>query len=129
MRRYCQALTAPAGSTPEAEHIYQLMLEVVRNSRTAPHAFKIQGGLLEQVVGKKHHPSHAALCWQNAYYGKRARHNVPERFYLRASNAPLFLYPAMIDELARLITMPKDATAAFRSLRDAQAANSPSVTP
>jgi hypothetical protein len=127
VRRYCQVLTAPPAATPDEQRIYQLMRETVKKCRNAPHAFRIKNGFLEQVFANKHHPAHAALCWKNAHFGNRARRTMTERFYLHASNAPLALYPDMIDDLAKLITIPKSMRLEYEATRDAAAVAAASV--
>lgn len=118
VRRYCQVLSASPGSAPEDIRIYELTLQAIKNARRAPHKFSLAGGYLEQIAGKKHHPSYAALNRKNSYFGKRAKASGSERFYLQAANAPLFLHPSMIDELDRLIILPKDAKPAFQMQRE-----------
>lgn len=122
VRRYCQVLVAPPTADPIEQRVYQLIRDAIKPSRTAPHMFRIHGGLLEQVFADKHHPSHVALSWKNAYFGKSERRTMTEQFYLCCSNAPLSLYPAMIDDLDKLITIPKPMRLEYETLRDAAVA-------
>ena len=118
LRRYCQLLKPPAESGRTEERIFELSLESISNSRAAPTRFKLPGGLLEQIVATRNHPSNHALCWQNAFFGRRARTQLRAHVYMQATNAPLWLYPEMIEDLDELIRIPKQMAAAYRKHRD-----------
>ncbi|MFP5390732.1 MAG: hypothetical protein ACLGI6_04185 [Gammaproteobacteria bacterium] len=66
-RRYCQIILPPHGSPAEDEAVSLKTLESIKRSREAPQKFKIHGGLLEEIISAKHHPSHSGLCWQNIF--------------------------------------------------------------
>ena len=118
LRRYCQVLVPPVDSTPDEYAIFRLTLESILKSRSAPHRFKIPNGLLEQIIASPHHVSNPALSWQNAFFGKRARQHIRAHPYMQASNAPLTLYPEMIDDLDDLIKIPAPMVEAYRRYRD-----------
>lgn len=106
VRRYCQTIRPLRDCTPQEARIFELTLEHIVNSRSSPHKFRISGGLLETIVADKHHPAHAGLCWQNGFFCKNSRSKVKARFYMEAENAPLLLYPDMVDYLSELIFIP-----------------------
>jgi HEPN domain-containing protein len=118
IRRYCQILRPPAGSGSREQRMFDLSLEGIVKSRTNPTRFKLPGGLLEQIVATKNHHSNSALCWQNAFFGKRSRTHVRAHHYLQSANAPLWLYPEMIDDLDLMIRIPKPMVQAYRQYRD-----------
>lgn len=118
LRRYCQVLKPPVGSGHTEQRMFELMLEAIVSSRSNPTKFKLQGGILEEIVASKSHPSNAALCWQNAFFGKRARARIKARNYMHGANAPLWLYPEMIDDLDDLIYIPKSMAEGYRAHRD-----------
>lgn len=106
VRRYCQTLRPLEGCASQEARIYELTLDYITNSRNSPSKFKISGGLLEKIVGDRHHPAYSGLCWQNAFFCKTSRSKIKAKFYLDAENAPLLLYPEMVDYLSNLIFIP-----------------------
>lgn len=118
VRRYCQPSLYCPNPTPEQIQKNDQLLKAIADSRSKPQAFKIKDGLLENFLSDKHHPSNGALRWQNAFFGARSRRSVKAQFYLSGSNAPLLLYPAMIDDLDQLIHIPKKLASEYRALRD-----------
>ncbi|OEZ61779.1 HEPN domain-containing protein [Duganella sp. HH105] len=106
VRRYCQTLRPLDGCTSQEARIYELTLEQIIGSRSSPSSFKISGGLLEKIVADRHHSAHSGLCWQNIFFCKNSRSKIKARFYLEAENAPLLLYPEMVDYLSDLIFIP-----------------------
>jgi HEPN domain-containing protein len=118
LRRYCQLLAQPTDITSAEYRAFQLTLEYFETSRTSPHRFKISGGILEQIVSSRDHTAHNALCWQNAFFGKRTRKIVQAKSYMQSANAPLWLYPDMIDDLDQLVQIPKPMADAYRQYRD-----------
>jgi hypothetical protein len=118
VRRYCQALLPHSGDSATEQRIFELTVEGLVNARSEPHRFKIAGGLLESVVSVRNHPAHIALCWQNAFYGKSKRPTVRAQMYMEFSNAPLWLYPEMIDDLEKLIQIGSNMVDGYRQHRD-----------
>lgn len=118
VRRYCQPVLSHSAATVDEQRHLDLSLKALVSFRSEPHRFKIAGGLLETVVSVQNHPAHTALCWQNAFYGKNKRPTVSAQMYMEFSNAPLYLYPEMIDDLAGLITISKGMVAAYKNHRD-----------
>ena len=84
-------LQKPNGSTISA-----LPMELAYNTDAEskhPQEFRIVGGLLETIIGKKEHPAREALVWQNGFFGKSRRRTVRLRSGMQAANSPLTLHP------------------------------------
>jgi HEPN domain-containing protein len=116
LRRYCQVLDVFGKALPAAE---QRMLEAaheqLRRSRSRPpHEFRLPSGYLERVLKSKQHPARAALIWNNAFFGERKRKSVRARHYLAGENAPLYLFPHMLDQLLEYVYVPKVLADAYR---------------
>jgi hypothetical protein len=116
IRRYCQVLNVFGKELPLVE---QKLLDTAWSDlvccETKPrHKFRLQGGLLEKIVGDRKHPSHSALLWHNPCFGVRSRATVKARYHLNAQNSLLYLYPEMLDELLKYVFIPKKLVAGYR---------------
>ena len=108
LRRYCQVLNVFGKKLlPNEQNLLDAALADLANSSAQPrYKFRLHGGFLEEVLGKPKHPSRAALLWQNAVYGVRKRATVRVANHLAGGNTVLYLYPEMLDELLKFISMP-----------------------
>lgn len=116
IRRYCQVLDVFGKVLPPVE---QRLLEDAHtmlgtSMERPPHEFRLHGGFLEKVIANAKHPSRSALLWQNAFFSNPRRPNVRLRHNLQAANAPLYLYPDMLEELLKYVYIPKDLRTAYR---------------
>lgn len=116
LRRYCQVLDVFDKVLPESE---QRMLDEVhqqlRQSKIQPpHEFRLSNGYLERVLKNKKHPARTALIWNNAFFGERKRKSIRARQYLDAENAPLYLFPHMLDQILEYVFVPKELAKAYR---------------
>lgn len=116
LRRYCQVLDVFDKVLPESE---QQMLEAahhqLRESKTKPpHEFRLSNGYLERVLKNKKHPARTALIWNNAFFGERKRKTIRAYEYLNAENAPLYLFPHMLDQILEYVFVPKELAKAYR---------------
>ena len=116
LRRYCQVLDVFGKVLPEWE---QRMIDAahqqLRESKTQPpHEFRLSNGYLERVLKNKKHPARTALIWNNAFYGERKRKSIRARQYLDAENAPLYLFPHMLDQILEYVFVPKELAKAYR---------------
>lgn len=116
LRRYCQSLVLqgknvmPFEPAMLAEARKQVEESVVEKAVD----FCIPGGALERILDAKRHPAREPLLWQNTLFGVRKRRRARVKDFMHASNAPLYLFPDMLDELVKYVYMPKDMEAAYR---------------
>jgi hypothetical protein len=116
LRRYCQVLDVSDKALPEAEQrLLEAAHEQLRESgNRSPHEFRLPSGYLERVLKNKKHPARAALIWNNAFFGERKRKSVRARHYIDGENAPLYLFPHMLDQLLQYVYVPKKLVNAYR---------------
>lgn len=116
LRRYCQVLyVSDKRLPPNEQKMLYAAQDMLKNSNAhPPQNFRIVGGLLEQILEKKDHPAREAFLWQNAFFGVRKRRHIKAKNYLQAANAPLFLYPQMLDELLKYVFIPKELRAGYK---------------
>jgi len=104
LRRYCQAINHERLNTSGVDPRFE---ESIKQSKSQmPQRFKIPGGLLETIVGKKDHPARSALVWQNQYYGSSTRKQITAPWKLSGANPPLMHHPEILDEVAHLVHIP-----------------------
>lgn len=116
LRRHCQILDVFGKPLPEAE---ERMLEAARaqfhaSRKRPPYTFRLNGGFLEKVLQDKNHPARGALVWNNGFFGTRKRKFIRARQNFSAENAPLYLFPYMLDQLLQYVLIPGDIEQAYR---------------
>lgn len=116
LRRYCQVLDVFGKALPEGE---QWMLDAahwqLRESKTQPpHKFRLPNGYLERVLKDTKHPARPALVWNNAFFAERKRMTIRARQYLNAENAPLYLFPHMLDQILEYVFVPNRLANVYR---------------
>ena len=116
LRRYCQVLNVFGKKLiPAEQEMLDTALEELRLSGTKPrHTFQISRGYLEEILANPKHPARDALVWHNPCYGVRSRKTVKVRDVLQAFNAPLYLFPDMLDELLKYVFIPQGHVDAWR---------------
>ena len=116
LRRYCQVLDVFDEVLPESERrILDEAHQRLRDSKTQPpHEFRLSNGYLERVLTDKKHPARSTLIWNNAFFGERKRKSIRARHYLNAENAPLYLFPHMLDQILEYVFVPKELAKAYR---------------
>ena len=77
----------------------------------------ITGGWLEQVIDKRTHEGREALLWKNLFFGRSRGKSVRLNTHEEAGNSPLFLYPEIVDEVAKYVFLPEEVKVAYRELR------------
>lgn len=116
LRRYCQSLVLHSKNVMpyELDMLAEARKQVEESVAEKAVGFCIPGGALERIVDAKHHPAREPLLWQNMLFGVRKRRHVRAKFFMHGSNAPLYLFPDMLDELLKYVHMPKDMETAYR---------------
>lgn len=74
---------------------------------------RLPGGCLEEIIDRPAHPAREPLLWQNGFFGKRVRRRVKVKGWRRASNAPLYLNPQILDEVLKYVYLPKELKVAY----------------
>jgi HEPN domain-containing protein len=117
LRRYCQCLVLHGTNVLpfEAASLAEAQKRVEESTAENAVTFCIPGGALERILDAKRHPARGPLLWQNMLFGVRKRRRVRIKDFMHASNAPLYLFPDMLDELLKYIYMPKDMEVAYRA--------------
>lgn len=108
LRRFCQILDVFGKELPEheAESLLSAHMDLEQSERRPPQYFRLHGGLLEAILSNRKSPSRAPLVWQNGFFHGSRRHKVKSRYVLHSTNAPLWNFPYMLDELLKYIQMP-----------------------
>lgn len=75
----------------------------------------LAGGYLEAIIDEIGNPARKPLLLQNAFFGKRRKRRVKMNGWLKASNAPLFLNPEILDEVLKYVFFPKDLVSGYRA--------------
>ena len=116
IRRYCQVLNVFGKQLPlEEQKLIDAAWSDLANSEANPrYKFRLHGGLLENIVSDRKHPSRDALLWHNPCFGARGRATVKAKNHLNARNSLLYLYPEMLDELLKYVFIPKKLIAGYR---------------
>jgi len=116
LRRYCQSLVLQGKNVMpfEPTMLAEARKQVEESLAERAVDFYIPGGALERILDAKCHPARESLLWQNMLFGVRKRRRVRVKDFMHASNAPLYLFPDMLDELLKYVHMPKDMEAAYR---------------
>ena len=117
LRRYCQVLNVFGKVLPPAEQVRldEAKAKLLASSAEPKHKFRLSGGILEQILDAKAHPSRSALLWNNPVYGVRKRSMVRAKQHLHAQNSLLYLYPEMLDELLKYVFIPDKVVAGYRA--------------
>jgi hypothetical protein len=98
IRRYCRPF--------DPSTLGEVIAEIEASNQRPPHRFKLKGGLLEDILANRKHPARPALIWSNRHFTSRFRKRI-RLGGLHAENAPLTLYPEMIDEVCKYALLPR----------------------
>lgn len=115
LRRYCKVID------------YQLDIGGIKRGMLAPEVARINalekqpikhdvivGGLLENIVKSRRHPSRPGLIWNNPYFGLLRRQIIRMRLPSEMVNSPLTLNPEILDSISSFVHIPKEAKQIFR---------------
>jgi HEPN domain-containing protein len=117
IRQYCQPLDVlHYADEPSREVLGQKVKEIQERHPTAARDGYLVGGSLERILADKNDPARPALVWKNLMFSTSNRKKVRRRNYLHTSNAPLWLDPDLIDDIAKLLKVPKPLQESYRQL-------------
>ena len=117
IRRYCQPMDYDLEVDGRKVNQLAMNLERVRTARLAEERGTcITGGWLEQVIAKPTHEAREALLWKNLFFGHSRGKSVKLQTFEEAGNSPLFLYPEIVDEVAKYVYLPEEVKVAYREL-------------
>ncbi len=116
VRRYCQILDVFGKKLPleEQKWLEQAQEQLKNIANVPPSKFRLSGGLLEKILDNNNHRARSALVWQNPFFGARTKTVVKVRNEMEFSNAPLYLYPDMLEELLEYVHIPNYLVAGYR---------------
>lgn len=123
LRRYCQPLDyETVGVNGETVHMLTHELERVQRAKEKHEKGTcISGGTLEKIIQERAHPAREALIWNNLFFGPSRRKGVKIRPDSEWGNAPFFLHPEIIDEVAKYVNIPKDIAEGVRQFAQQKA--------
>ena len=127
IRRYCQPLDYDI-ELADGSKKNMLNFELARIRTAVANHEKgtcIQGGTLEDIIGKKQHPAREPLIWKNLFFGPSKRRGVTMRPEWESGNSPFFLHPEVIDEVVKYVFVPDriaDGVRIFAAQKAAEAA-------
>lgn len=117
IRQYCQPLDVVRHADEPSRAVLEQNVKAIQGRElTAPREGDLTGGRLEKMLGDKTDPARPALVWKNLMFSTSTRKKVKRRNYMHISNAPLWLDPDLIDDVAELLQMPKPTIEAYRQL-------------
>lgn len=130
LRRYCQVLDVFGKVLPNEEQklLAQALTNLAKSDSEPRYKFRLRGGFLEAILKDANHLSRSALLWNNATYASRKRATVRVRDHMMGGNPLLYLYPEMLDQLLKYVSLPGKLEQAYREHLAAIKAN-PSKRP
>ena len=116
IRLYCRVmdyvLKLPNGKRVE---MLPINLQEIKLARNDPRRkFRIQSGVLEQILSKKDHPARPLLVWKNLFFNNHSRATIKWRNHSHMVNAPLALEPRFLEEVRKYVWLPGEVVAAYR---------------
>lgn len=123
LRQYCEPLDVLHYADTPSEVVLLQNTSRIEAGLTGPSRDgRIAGGYLEKVLENRQHPAREGLVWQNFYFTHAFRKRVMFRESMQATNAPLFIYPELADEVAKWMQIPKRILDGARQLARVRAA-------
>lgn len=98
LRRYCMLFEG----TKELDKLslQKLIVKKIAESESQPpQKYKIESGVIEDILADRNNPSRRSLVWNNLFFGVRARKVIKFTPFMQATNSPLFMHPEMLDVL------------------------------
>lgn len=120
IRRVCQRFNGHMDVPTESQHLLFLTRKALldQSETKLSREFRIIDGMLEKVLDSPQSPGRLGLLWQNAVYGEAEPPGKRHGDFSQATNSPLYLYPEMIDDLAKLVRISKPNQRAWKWHRD-----------
>ncbi|PNB71032.1 hypothetical protein C1X64_27065 [Pseudomonas sp. GW456-E7] len=117
IRQYCQPLDVMHYADEPSRAVLEQNVKAIQGRElTAPREGDLVGGRLEQMLVDKNDPARSALVWKNLMFSTSTRKKVSRRNHMHMSNAPLWLDPDLIDDVAKLLKVPKPLQEEYRQL-------------
>lgn len=115
IRRYCQVLDFDITLGSKDVNILQANLRRIRDAKNRQEKnTAIIGGFLEKVMKIKKHPAREPLIWKNFRFGESNRKRMKVRPMQEWGNAPLAMYPEIVEEVIKYARVPKGMISAAR---------------
>lgn len=122
MRQYCQPLdVVHYADEPSRDVLERNVRNFESRKLTAPREADLVGGRLEIMLKDQNDPARPALVWKNLMFSTSSRKKVYRRNHMHVSNAPLWLEPDLIDDISKLLKVPKPLQEAYRQLANQRA--------
>lgn len=106
IRRYCNILNYAQiidDSSLQKLTNDEEIKKIIESENAPPQHYKIEGGIIENIIADMSHPARKALVWNNLSFGTKARKCIKTRPYMHATNSPLFLNPEIRVELEKYV--------------------------
>lgn len=117
IRQFCQPLdVVHYADEPSREVLEQKVAEIQGRKLTAARSGDLVGGRLEKILSDKNDPARPALVWKNLLFSTSNRKKLNRTNYMHMGNSPLWLEPDLIDDIEKLLKIPKPMKEGFRQL-------------
>jgi HEPN domain-containing protein len=117
IRQYCQPLDVIHYADEPSRTVLEQNIKIIQAREfIALRTADLAGGRLEKILGDKTDPARPALVWNNLMFSTSTRKKVIRRNHMQMSNAPLWLEPDLIDDIAKLLKVPKLLQEEYRQL-------------
>lgn len=117
IRQFCQPLdVVHYADEPSRDVLEQKVVEIQARKLTAARSGDLAGGRLEKILSDKTDPARPALVWKNAMFSTSNRKKLNRTNYMYMGNSPLWLEPDLIDDIGKLLKVPKPLKEAYRQL-------------
>ncbi|QKE61873.1 hypothetical protein HNE05_00300 [Aquipseudomonas campi] len=117
IRQYCQPLDVVHYADEPSRAVLEQNVKAIQGRElTALREGALAGGRLEKMLVDKNDPARSALVWKNLMFSTSTRKKVNRRNHMHVSNAPLWLEPDLIDDVAKLLKVPKPIQEEYRQL-------------
>ena len=113
IRRYCQQFSFNKNERKLQVMELGLLLDQEYKIRDVT-KIELAGGVLEEIIQKKKHPSRQPLIYQNAFFRGRKRNKISIQKGFNAFNSPFQNDPSLVDLANQYIFIPKEIMHAYK---------------